>query len=166
MSEPSNGSLTCCSHRHRTLLVDGRQPILTKAGRQGTLTDMNDLQATRQRLSRQLADAIAKDPIGTLPTISALQRDTDEHLREAVRRAALSSSWREIAAALGVSKQAAHQRFKAYAKDVAAEIRTEHRAMKRARRNRDADQAAKARMRRDELAAHLRTTARALKDQT
>ena len=127
---------------------------------------MDDLRATRELLSRQLAEAIANDPIGTLPTIAALRKDTDEQLREAVRQAALSSSWREIAAALGVSKQAAHQRFKAYAKGVAADIRTEHRAMKRARRNGDADQAAKARARRDELAGQLRTTARALKDQT
>ena len=70
---------------------------------------MDDLRATRELLSRQLAEAIAKDPIGTLPSISALQKETDEHLREAVRQAALSSSWREIAAGLGVSKQAAEK---------------------------------------------------------
>jgi GAF domain-containing protein len=81
-----------------------------------------------------------------------------------VRHAALSSSWREIATALGVSKQAAHQRFKAYAKDVATELKTEQRAMKQARRNGDADEAAKARARRDELAANLRTAARELKE--
>jgi hypothetical protein len=91
----------------------------------------------------------------------AVNRDTDEHLRAAVRQAAPSSSWSEIAAALGVSKQAAHQRFKAYAKAAVAEIRTEHRAMKRTRRDGDADQAAKTRTRRDDEAAHLRTTARA-----
>src|SRR4051794_32786020 len=126
---------------------------------------MDDLSATRELLSRQLAEAIAADPLGALPTIAALQRETDQHLREAVRPAALSSSWREIAAGLGVSKQAAHQRFKAYAKDVAGEIRTEPRVMKRARRKGDADQAAKARARRDELTADLRTAARALKDE-
>jgi uncharacterized membrane protein YqiK len=125
---------------------------------------MDDLRTTRELLSRQLAEAIATDPLGTLPYIAALQRETDQHLREAVRQAALSASWREIAAALGVSKQAAHQRFKAYAKDVANEIRGEHRAMKRARRNGDADEAAKARARRDELTGQLRTAARALKD--
>jgi hypothetical protein len=126
---------------------------------------MDDLRATRELLSRQLAEAIAADPLGALPTITALQRETNEHLREAVRHAAPNSSWREIAAALGVSKQAAHQRFKAYAKDVAGEIRTEHRAMKQARRNGDGEQAAKARARRDELTADLRTAARALKDE-
>jgi hypothetical protein len=126
---------------------------------------MNDLDATRELLSRQLADAIAEDPIAALPVIAALQRDTDEHLKEAVRQAAPSSSWREIAGALGVSRQAAHQRFKAYAKGVTAEIKTEHRTMKQARRNGDADQAAEARARRDELTVQLRAAAKALKDQ-
>jgi len=83
---------------------------------------------------------------------------------EAVRQAALTSSWREIATALGVSKQAAHQRFKTYAKDVADEMKTHHRAMKRANHNGDTDQAAMARARRDELAVQLRTAARALKE--
>ncbi|MGZ3529638.1 MAG: hypothetical protein ACXVAO_18415 [Vulcanimicrobiaceae bacterium] len=126
---------------------------------------MNDLRATRELLSRQLAEAIAEDPISALPIITALQRDTDEYLRLAVRQAAPSSSWREIAGALGVSKQAAHQRFKAYAKGVTDEMKTEHRAMKQARRNGDADQAAEARARRDELADQLRAAAKALKDQ-
>jgi hypothetical protein len=58
---------------------------------------MSDLNTTREQLSRQLAEGIATDPIGVLPIIIALQKETDEHLREAVRQAALSSSWREIA---------------------------------------------------------------------
>jgi hypothetical protein len=126
---------------------------------------MNDLVAARELLSRRLAEAIETDPIGALPTIAALQKELDGHLREAVRTAALNSSWREIAGALGVSKQAAHQRFKIYGKGVAEEMKTEHRAMKQARRNGDADQAAKAQARRNELADHLRTAARGLKNQ-
>ena len=126
---------------------------------------MNDLQATRELLSRQLAEAIATDALGALPTIAALQRETDEHLREAVRRAALESSWSEIATELGGAKQAAHQRFKAYAKDVTAELKTEHRAMKRSRRNGDVVAAEQARGRRDELTTQLRTAAKALKDE-
>jgi response regulator of citrate/malate metabolism len=125
---------------------------------------MNDLDTTRERLSQQLTDAIATDPIGALPVITALQKQTDEHLREAVRQAALSSSWSEIATALGVSKQAAHQRFRAYAEGVAEEMKTHHRAIKQARRNGDTVQAAQSRARRDELAAQLRTAARSLKD--
>ncbi len=125
----------------------------------------NDIAATRELLSRQLAEAIATDPIDTLPIITALQKQTDAHLREAVRQASISSSWREIATALGVSKQAAHQRFRDYAKGVTAEIKTQHRTMKQARRKGDEPEAAKARARRDELAAELRTAATALKDQ-
>jgi DNA invertase Pin-like site-specific DNA recombinase len=126
---------------------------------------MTDLDITRERLSRQLAEAIDADPIGVLPVITALQKETDEHLREAVRRAARNSSWSEIATALGVSKQAAHQRFKAYAKGVAEEMKTEHRAAKQARRNGDTARAAESKARRDELATQLRTAARSLKDQ-
>lgn len=126
---------------------------------------MDHLSATRELLSRQLAEAIATDPIRALPVIAALQRDTDELLRDAVRSAAMSSSWREIAAALGVSKQAAHQRFKAYATTVAEEIKSEHRAMKRARRSGDRGQVERARARRDELVADLRTAAEAIKDE-
>jgi hypothetical protein len=124
---------------------------------------MNDLLATRDLLSRQLAEAIATDPIGVLPTIVALQKDTDAQLREAVQAAALSSSWRGIADALGVSKQAAHQRFRDYAKEVALEMKTEQRVMKQARRSGRGDEAAQARDRRDELADQLRTAARSLK---
>jgi hypothetical protein len=87
------------------------------------------------------------------------------HLREAVRRAALGSSWRYIAAALGVSKQAARQRFRAYAKDVADQMRTENRTMRRARRGGDGEEAAEARGRRDELAGRLRAAAGELRDQ-
>jgi DNA invertase Pin-like site-specific DNA recombinase len=126
---------------------------------------MSDLDATRERLSRQLTEAIATDPVGALPVITELQKETDEHLREAVRQAALSSSWSEIATALGVSKQAAHQRFKTYAKGVADEMKTHHRAIKQARRNGDIGQAAQSQARRDELAAQLRSAARELKDQ-
>jgi hypothetical protein len=126
---------------------------------------MSDLDTTRQQLSRHLAEGIATDPIAVLPIITALQKETDEHLRQAVRQAALSSSWREIATALGVSKQAAHQRFKAYAKGVTDEMKTHHRAAKQAHRDGDTAQAAESRARRDELATQLRTAARALKDQ-
>jgi hypothetical protein len=126
---------------------------------------MTDLTTTRELLAHQLTAAIEADPLAALPTIAALQRETDEHLRAAVRRASAVSSWREIAAALGVSKQAAHQRFKVYAKDVATEIRTEHRAMKRSGREGDVTAADAARARRDALAADLKTAARSIRDE-
>ena len=125
---------------------------------------VNDVSATRELLSRQLTEAIASDAIGTIPIIASLQRETDQHLRDAVRQAADRSSWSEIATALGVSKQAAHQRFRAYAKDVADEMKMHGRAIKQARRTGETDQVVKARERVEELADQLRTVARSLKD--
>ena len=92
---------------------------------------MDDLLAAREQLSRQLAQAISTDPISALSTIAALQRETDEYLRHAVAVASGNSSWREIADALGVSKQAAHQRFRTYAQAVAREMKTEQRRVRR-----------------------------------
>lgn len=125
---------------------------------------VDDLNTTRELLSRQLTEAIASDAIGTIPIITALQKETNQHLRDAVRQAADRSSWSEIATALGVSKQAAHQRFKAYAKGVADEMKMHRRAIKQARRSGDTDQVVKARERVEELADQLRTVARSLKD--
>ena len=124
----------------------------------------DDLQATRERLSAQLGEAIASDPLRALSSLADLQRDVDGHLREAVRAASAGSSWAEIAKELSVSKQAAHQRFKAYAHDAARDIKTQHKAMKRARRAGDVQEADAARARRDELVSDLKTKARALKD--
>jgi hypothetical protein len=124
---------------------------------------LTDLDATRELLSRQLTEAIATDAIGALPIITAIQKETDEHLRDAVREAAGSASWSEIATGLGVSKQAAHQRFGAYAKGVTDEMKVHQRAIKQARRNGDDAQAVKARARVEELAGQLRAAARSVK---
>lgn len=147
-----------CSEACASTLLDARSSS-------SYIDAMDDLLATRELLSRQLVEAIATDPIGVLPTIVALQKDADAHLREAVRGAARSSSWRAIADALGVSKQAAHQRFRDYAKEVAREMKTEHRAMKQAQHSGRGDDATQARDRRDELADQLRTAARSLKNE-
>ena len=123
---------------------------------------MDDLLATRELLARQVRQAIAADPLAALPTIADLHKDTGEHLRDAVAAATASSSWSQIADAIGVSKQAAHQRFKAYAKDVSAEIRAQHKSMRQARRRGDAEAAAAARARRDELTEDLKRAAKTL----
>jgi hypothetical protein len=52
-----------------------------------------------------------------------------------------------------------------YTKDVVGEIKTEHEAMKRARRRGDSEGAAQARARRDELTAQLRSAADELEHQ-
>ena len=124
---------------------------------------MDDLAATRGLLYRQLDEAIATDALGTLPFIVELKRGTDDRLREAVRSATAGASWSEIAAELGVSKQAAHQRFKHFAKGVQTEIKAEHRAMKQAQRRGDAAEAAEARARRDGLVDQLKSAAKDLK---
>jgi hypothetical protein len=123
----------------------------------------DDLDATRELLSRQVTEAVATDPLGAVSSISAIQKEAEEHLRVAVRAAAASSSWQEIAGALGVSKQAAHQRFRTYAKGVANEMRTQQLTMKLARHQGNAEQAAQAQARRAELAMELHAAARELK---
>lgn len=124
---------------------------------------MGELEQTRERLNEQLAAAIAADPISAIPVISALHQESGALLQDAVRAAAGTASWSQIGDALGVSKQAAHQRFKDVATGLAGEIKTEHRAMKQARRRGDASAAAAAEARRDELAAELRREATKLK---
>ena len=124
---------------------------------------MHEINATREVLNQQLAEAIAADPIAVLPLISALNEDAGKHLRDAVRAAATSASWSQIGDALGVSKQAAHQRFRDLASGLTADIKAEHRAMKVARRRGDRAGAAAAKARRDELAAELRREASNLK---
>ena len=46
---------------------------------------MDDLRGTRELLSKQLATAIATDPIGALPMIVGLQKDTEEHRQQISR---------------------------------------------------------------------------------
>ena len=125
---------------------------------------MDELRATRELLDRQVREAIATDPLAALPAIAEIHKDTGDHLREAVAAATAQSSWSQIADAIGVSKQAAHQRFKTYAQQTAHEIKTQHRTMKRARRRGDAEAATQARARRDELVEELKSAAGELKN--
>lgn len=124
---------------------------------------MNDLESTRQLLTHQLAEAIAADPISALPVINAVQQETAAQLQEAVRAAALTSSWAQIGEALGISKQGAHQRFKDFADSAASEIKAEHRAMKQAKKRGDKTEASRAKARRDQLAEEIRDAGRALR---
>ena len=64
---------------------------------------------TAAALGKQAASA---DPAVGLHAAAALRRLADQLEREQVKRArAQGWSWREIAAALNVSKQAVHQRY-------------------------------------------------------
>ena len=86
---------------------------------------MDDFDTTLGRLDEQLAAAIAQDPLEALALIGRLQRGVEGHQRAAVRAAAGRHSWKQIGDALGVSKQAAHQKF---AKEWATTLRDELKA--------------------------------------
>ena len=62
-------------------------------------------------LEAELGQLIAEDPLAALSSITALRRAVQAREREAVFAALETHSWREVGAALGVSKQAAFQRF-------------------------------------------------------
>ena len=97
----------------------------------GYLDGMDDLDATRAALDHHLREATAADPLRALTAIGAVQRDVDGHRRVAVRAAAQRHSWQEIGAALGVSRQAAHQKFaKPWANELKEEIKAEAKAFK------------------------------------
>ncbi|CAG0937190.1 hypothetical protein TFLX_06103 [Thermoflexales bacterium] len=64
-----------------------------------------------QTLDTELCQCIAQDPLAALTAITELRRAIAEREREAVFRALEEHSWREVGEALGVSKQAAFQRF-------------------------------------------------------
>ncbi|MGA8014621.1 MAG: hypothetical protein WCB85_01740 [Candidatus Dormiibacterota bacterium] len=72
---------------------------------------MNDLSDTTTSLDHELGAAAAREPLGALTTISSLRSMLTAHEREAVRAALARHSWSEIGRAMGVSKQAAFQRF-------------------------------------------------------
>ncbi len=70
-------------------------------------------------------------------------------------------SWVEIGAALGVSKQAAHQRLaKAWASQLRDEIKTAHKAHKTALREGTPDEAAAATATRDALILEFKNASR------
>ena len=54
---------------------------------------------------------IADDPLAALSKITDLRLEIAQREREAVMRALEEHTWREVGGALGVSKQAAFQRF-------------------------------------------------------
>jgi hypothetical protein len=93
---------------------------------------MTDLTTTLHELDEHLTAAIAADPLRALRDIATVQHDVETHRHSAVRAAAPRHSWTEIGAALGVSKQAAHQKFADELKrEIKAEAKTFKTAMKK-----------------------------------
>ena len=62
-------------------------------------------------LEAELKARISDDPLRAVSAITELRHAIQEHERDAVFRALQTHSWREVGEALGVSKQAAFQRF-------------------------------------------------------
>lgn len=124
---------------------------------------MDDLTRTRELLITQIRAMIVDDPIKAVSEITTISREASALLPQAVGAAARGSTWADIGDALGVSKQAAHQRFKAWAEGVTTEIKSEHGAMKQARRAGDTTAARAAKSRRDTLVADLKNEAKNLK---
>jgi hypothetical protein len=122
---------------------------------------MDDTTPIREQLDRKLKAAIAADPLTALTAIGEIQRDLETHQRDAVRLAIQHHSWAEIGAAIGVSKQAAHQRLaKAWATQLRDEIKAAHNVHKAALREGRSEEAAAAVARRDALIAELKNANR------
>lgn len=71
---------------------------------------MRELESSRA-LEAELQARISDAPLAALSAITQLRHALQEREREAVFRALETHSWREVGDALGVSKQAAFQRF-------------------------------------------------------
>jgi hypothetical protein len=74
------------------------------------LDDVIELKSS-EPLDAELRRRIAEDPLAALAAMTALRQAIHEREREAVFRALETHTWREVGEALGVSKQAAFQRF-------------------------------------------------------
>lgn len=72
---------------------------------------MDDLRSLVATLPHQLDAAIEEDPEAALRIIGALHRDVADAQRLAAQSVAAADSWSTVGTLLGVSKQAAHQKY-------------------------------------------------------
>jgi hypothetical protein len=118
---------------------------------------MEDFADRSASLLDQVAARAEREPLAALTMLGQLQRDVDDLRGQVVRIAAADASWAEIGDALGVSKQAAHQRYaKEWAKQLKGELVGETVTLKTALRTRDYDAAAAAERRRTALVEEFR----------
>jgi hypothetical protein len=116
-----------------------------------------DITDTCATLDRQLGIEIARDPLHALRAIGQAIQIIDTQQRHAVRAAIQDHSWAEIGAAMGVSKQAAHQKFaRAWIDEIKAEVRAASATLKTATREGDHERAAAAKARLDDLIAEIK----------
>jgi hypothetical protein len=86
---------------------------------------MERLTIAGKTLDVELESAIAADPLDALTGITEIRALVSDREREAVRRALDDHTWAEVGNALGVSKQAAFQRFgKEWVTEAKAEIKS------------------------------------------
>ncbi len=118
---------------------------------------MDDLAAARDLLNHRLDALLVDDPLGALEAIGGVQRDVAARRGKAVRLAVQRHSWAEIGAALGVTKQAAHQKFaREWAETLKGEVKAEHQALKAAQREGSSESVKAAKARLDALIAELK----------
>ena len=122
---------------------------------------MNTLEDTRLLLNRQLDEVVATDPLAALNAIGEVQRDVGDRRGAAVRVAVQRHTWAEIGTALGVSRQAAHQKFaKEWAETLKHEVKAAQREAKTALREGDHGRAGAAEARIDALVTELKGASR------